>query len=132
MLHHSMNHVPNAFPSHPHEPFVVPEIPFHPAWPLSSWRGWFGKLDGREAGYGFTKGERIETGMVCGMGTNGFVRGEESDRKEGRRANQRGVGKPHNKGTGVCLSGMMRGRYVGCEPPMTPGRPHMTLTEVSG
>ena len=64
ILHHSMNHFPNAFPSHPHEPFVFPEIPFHPAWPLYYWRGWFEKLDEIEGGYGFTKGKRIERGMV--------------------------------------------------------------------
>ena len=61
---HSMNHFPNAFPSHPHERCVVPEIPFHPAWPLSYWRGWFGKLDERECGYGFRKGKGMERGMV--------------------------------------------------------------------
>ena len=40
---------------------------------------------------------------------------------------KRGSGKPHNKATGVFASGKWRGRCVGCEPPMAPGRPHRTL-----
>ena len=48
-------------------------------------------------------------------------------RSKGReRANQRGVGKPHNKGTGVFSLGKRRGRYVGCESARAPGRHHMT------
>ncbi len=127
---HSMNHFPNAFPSTRTMCGSRNPIPSGVAIVLLArvvrktrrkrMRVWFQKRKRNGKGYGF------------GKGRNGFVSVEESDRKEGGRANQRGVGKPHNKGTGVCVAGMMRGRYVGCEPPMAPGRSHMTLTEVSG